>query len=221
VAGIPGFLENLEEMMESSDSEGAAWNAFIGAWWDRYGTAEVTAAELYDIALFSDPPPPLSGANEQARRTSFGMAIGRMRDRVFRLGDLRVRLAKAGTYRRAVKWQLKLCEDEQPSGGVRRKGDLCEPWAGGVSLHNQGSHGQASETKLKCEPCEPCEPFSTHTRACTRVRTKGEARKGSQGSQGSQRSAVSEGCACEPRCEPSAAGSQGSPCPDWLRELDP
>jgi hypothetical protein len=110
VAGIPGFLENLEEMMESSDSEGAAWNAFIGAWRDRYDTAAVTAAELCDLALFRDPPPPSSGANAQARRTSFGMAIGRMRDRVFRLGDLRVRLAKAGTCRRAVKWPLRWLE---------------------------------------------------------------------------------------------------------------
>ncbi|ANB34402.1 hypothetical protein M2324_000380 [Rhodovulum sulfidophilum] len=42
VAGIPGFLGNLEEMMESSDSEGAAWNAFIGAWWERFGTALVS-----------------------------------------------------------------------------------------------------------------------------------------------------------------------------------
>ncbi|CUH40157.1 conjugative transfer relaxase protein TraI [Jannaschia seosinensis] len=31
VAGIPGFLGNLEEMMEASDSEGAGWSAFIAA----------------------------------------------------------------------------------------------------------------------------------------------------------------------------------------------
>ncbi|MGR3493294.1 MAG: DUF7146 domain-containing protein [Shimia sp.] len=221
VAGIPGFLGNLEEMMESSDSEGAAWNAFIGAWWDRFGTAEVTAAEVYDIALFCDPPPPMSGANEQARKTSFGMSIGRMRDRVFRLGDLRVRLVKAGTYRRATKWQLKVTEEEKASGTARRSADACEPRAGRVSLENEGSHAQGSDTKPKCEPCEPCEPFSTLTRACTRVRTKGDAGKGSQPSQGSQSYVVSTGCGCEPPCEPPAAGSQASPRPDWLQELDP
>ncbi len=220
VAGIPGFLGNLEEMMESSDSEGAAWNVFIGAWWDRFGTAEVTAAEVYDIALFCDPPPPMSGANEQARKTSFGMSIGRMRDRVFRLGDLRVRLVKAGTYRRATKWQLKVIEEEKASGAACRSADTCEPRAGGVSLENEGSHAQGPDTKQKCEPCEPCEPFSTLTRACTRVRTKGDAGKGSQPSQGSQSDFVSTGCGCEPPCEPSAAGSQASPRPDWLRELD-
>ena len=51
VAGIPGFLGNLDEMMEASDSEGAGWSAFIAAWWDRFGTAEVGAADLFDVAL--------------------------------------------------------------------------------------------------------------------------------------------------------------------------
>lgn len=58
VAGIPGFLGNLDEMMEASDSEGAGWSAFIAAWWDRFGTAEVGAADLFDVALFCDPAPP-------------------------------------------------------------------------------------------------------------------------------------------------------------------
>ena len=50
-AGIPGFLGNLEEMMAASDSEGAGWSAFIAAWWDRFGTAEVGAADLFDLAI--------------------------------------------------------------------------------------------------------------------------------------------------------------------------
>ncbi|MGF1500476.1 MAG: toprim domain-containing protein, partial [Paracoccaceae bacterium] len=194
VAGIPGFLGNLEEMMAASDSEGAAWNAFIGAWWDRFGTAEVTAAEVYDIALFCDPPPPMSGANEQARKTSFGMSIGRMRDRVFRLGDLRVRLVKAGTYRRAAKWRLKVAEEEKASGTARCSADACEPRAGRVSLENEGSHAQGPDTKQKCEPCEPCEPLPTLTRACTRAHTRGDAGQGSQGLQGSQSRANTVTC---------------------------
>ena len=41
VAGIEGFLGNLDEMMEASDAEGAVWRSFVSAWWDRFGTAEV------------------------------------------------------------------------------------------------------------------------------------------------------------------------------------
>ena len=48
VAGIEGFLGNLDEMMEASDGEGAVWRSFVSAWWDRFGTAEVGTSDLYE-----------------------------------------------------------------------------------------------------------------------------------------------------------------------------
>ena len=50
VAGIEGFLGNIDEMMEASDSEGAVWRSFVSAWWDRFGTAEVGTGDLFDLA---------------------------------------------------------------------------------------------------------------------------------------------------------------------------
>jgi hypothetical protein len=44
VAGITDFLGNLEQMMEASDTEGAAWSGFVRAWWNRFGTAPVSHA---------------------------------------------------------------------------------------------------------------------------------------------------------------------------------
>ena len=64
-AGIDGFLGNIEEMMAASDSEGGAWRVVRLGWWDRFGTAEVKAGDLYEIALACEPPLPLGGANEQ------------------------------------------------------------------------------------------------------------------------------------------------------------
>jgi len=221
VACIPGFLGNLDEMMEASDSEGAGWSAFIGAWWDRFGTAEVGAADLFDVALFCDPAPPITGHTDRAQKTSFGIAIKKMRDRVFRVGDLTLRLVQAGTFRRAVKWQLKVSEQpSRPQSGAREPG-TCEPRGSGVNLQNRGSHNQVIDRNGKCEPCEPCEPLPTLTHTRAHAHAKDDAGKGSQGSQGSQSPVKSERCACEPRCEPPAAGSRGSPIPDWLRELDP
>ena len=84
VAGIDGFLGNLDEMMEASDSEGAAWSGFIAAWWDRFGTAEVGRERSLRPGDRGDPAPPMIGHTEQARRRpASGMAIKRMRDRVF------------------------------------------------------------------------------------------------------------------------------------------
>jgi len=218
VAGIPGFLGNLDEMMEASDSEGAGWSAFIAAWWDRFGTAEVGAVDLFDVALFCDPTPPITGQTERAQRTGFGIAIKKLRDRVFQVGDLNLRLVQSGTFRRAVKWQLKV--SEQPSrsqSGAGGPGE-CEPRAAGVNLQSRGSHDQAIDQNGKCEPCEP---LPTLTRARARTHVRDDSGKGSQGSQGSQSPVNSEPCRCEPPCEPPATGSRGSPPPDWLRELDP
>ena len=64
VAGIEGFLGNLDEMLEASDSEGAVWRGFVSAWWDRFGTAEVGANDLYPIAS------PASRAFRSAARPS-------------------------------------------------------------------------------------------------------------------------------------------------------
>ncbi len=221
VAGIPGFLGNLDEMMEASDSEGAGWSAFIAAWWDRFGTAEVGAADLFDVALFCDPAPPITGHTDRAQKTSFGIAIKKMRDRVFQVGDLTLRLVQAGTFRRAVKWQLKVSKQpSRPQSGARGPG-ACEPRAAGVNLQNRGSHDQAIDRACKCEPCEPCEPLPTLTHARAHAHAKDDAGKGSQGSRGSQSPVNSEPCRCEPPCEPPAAVSRGSLVPDWLRELDP
>lgn len=220
-AGIPGFLGNLEDMMEASDSEGAGWSAFIAAWWDRFGTAEVGAADLFDVALFCDPAPPITGHTDRAQKTSFGIAIKKMRDRVFKVSDLTLRLVQAGTFRRAVKWQLKVSEQPSRPQSGSRGSDTCEPPSAGVNLQNRGSHDQAFDRTGKCEPCEPCEPLPTLTHARAHAHAKDDAGKGSQGSRGSQSHVNSVPCRCEPRCEPLAAGSRGSPIPDWLRELDP
>ena len=56
VAGIPGFLGNLDEMMEASDSEGAVWRGFVSAWWNRFGTAGGRHVDLYEVALACEPP---------------------------------------------------------------------------------------------------------------------------------------------------------------------
>ena len=60
VAGIEGFLGNLDEMMEASDSEGAAWRRFVAAWWDRFGTARSAPAICSSMRQICDPPLPIA-----------------------------------------------------------------------------------------------------------------------------------------------------------------
>ena len=103
-AGIKGFLGNLDEMMEASDSEGNANSAFVRAWWDRFGTAEVGLPIFLRSRPTAEPPLQLSGATEKAQRTSLGITLGKMRDRVFR--SVRASGRPLGFAHRASHWQL-------------------------------------------------------------------------------------------------------------------
>ncbi|CAH0124487.1 toprim domain-containing protein [Roseomonas sp. CECT 9278] len=106
VAGIEGFLGNLDEMMAASDSEGGAWRAFVQTWWDRFGTAEVSASDLFGHARMADPPLPISAKDENGQRVRLGRALSKMRDRVFRVSDRRVRLQSGGASHNAQRWRL-------------------------------------------------------------------------------------------------------------------
>lgn len=227
VAGIPGFLGNLDEMMAASDGEGEGWSAFIAAWWDRFGTADVGTADLFDVAAFCDPAPPISGNNDRAQKTSFGISIKRMRDRVFRIGARQVRVVKAGIEHKATRWKLEVCADRPArTEGPRQQNaamqpQIGEPRASEGNLQARGSPTQASEIIGRGEPGEPGEPLSTLTHARARAHAKDDPEKGSPGSRGSPNPAKSAGYAGEPPGEPLSGGARGSPVPDWLRELDP
>ncbi len=106
VAGVPGFLCNIDEMLEASDREGAVWRVFVGEWWDRYGTAEVGTADLYEIAINCEPPLALGAGGDRSQRTRLGKALGRMRDRVFDIGGLKLRVCITGISHQAHRWQL-------------------------------------------------------------------------------------------------------------------
>jgi len=100
-AGIDGFLANANELYEAADTEGGLWRTFVATWWDQHGTAEVTSADLFELAESIDGLVPTRG-NEKAQRTAFGMKLAKQHDRVF--GEHQV--VAAGTRKRAKVWRL-------------------------------------------------------------------------------------------------------------------
>lgn len=119
VAGIPGFLANLEDFYRDADDETAGWRQFIAQWWEEYGTAEVTSKELWELTADTDPPCHVGDGSEQSKRSRFGRAIARMRDRVFSVAVLadeaygqqgqvtnHFRLDRTGTKQSASTWKL-------------------------------------------------------------------------------------------------------------------
>src|SRR5262249_43313249 len=85
VAGIDGFLSNLNDFYEESDAEGAAWRAFVTSWFAKFQGSPVGVSNLY--GLISSPEElieiALGEGNDQSRKIRLGKRLTQMRDRVF------------------------------------------------------------------------------------------------------------------------------------------
>ena len=107
VAGVPGFLANLDEFYEASDAEGDVWRALIGRWRERFGGQATTAGKLIELVNSSttDMEPldlRLGDGNDRSQRTRFGTLIRQKRDQVI----AGYRVEAAGTLQGAALWRL-------------------------------------------------------------------------------------------------------------------
>ena len=93
------------------------WRVFVALWWDRFGTQQVGAADLYELALQASIP--LARGDEHAKRTSLGQALRRMRDRIYTTGDRRLRVHHAGSAHGVQRWELEIQADRgNDSAGI-------------------------------------------------------------------------------------------------------
>lgn len=102
IAGVDGFLSNLDELYERADSEGAVWRRFIQGWWDEFEQGIVGVAELYPLAEAMEDFP-LGKGKERAQKTMLGMGLKKHLNMV--VGDFCIE--SAGTYRRAARYRLR------------------------------------------------------------------------------------------------------------------
>ncbi len=179
VAGIEGFLTNIEEMMSTSDSEGAVWRGFVSVWWDRFGAAEVGTGDLFTLATDCEPPLPLGSGNEKSQRTRLGIALVRMRDRVFQISSRNLRLEASRISHKLQRWRLAV--DEKTDTGTGTPGTpvgastgYLEPVWGTLSDHVPLEKHQVNQGFGV--PGVPGVPFPTltHARAHAPVREDGE-----------------------------------------------
>ena len=101
-AGVQGFLDNLDELYERADTEGAAWRRFVAAWWERYQDAPVSVSELFSIAEAMDDFDLGRGKTERAQKTVLGKSLAKRRDMV--LGGFRIE--DAGIAHHTQQWRL-------------------------------------------------------------------------------------------------------------------
>ena len=219
VAGIEGFLGNLDELMEASDGEGAVWRSFVSAWWDRFGTAEVGTGDLFALATDCEPPLPLGPGNEKSQRTRLGKALGKMRDRVFDIAGTKVRIRLLGVSHQAKRWQLTI-EGERgerfPDLSEAQKG---ERWVAEGNVEIKRSPTYPIENNSVGERGERGERFSTLTHEETSSHILRDSQKRSPRSPRSPSPDNSMGYVGERLGERLPAPAQRSPIPNppaWL-----
>jgi putative DNA primase/helicase len=89
VAGIPGFLANQDEMLESADQRHQGLREFIAIWANIHGTNTVSVSELCTLCnRFSLLGPQLGDGSEKSQSIKLGRILHAQRDRV--VGDYRV-----------------------------------------------------------------------------------------------------------------------------------
>jgi hypothetical protein len=184
VAGVPGFLGNLDEVMEASDSEGGSWRAFIQLWWDRFGSAEVSASDLIGFARDAEASLPISAKNDHGLKVALGAAFTKLRDRAFRTSDRLVHLRQGKLLHNSQRWRLVPAQevpDHGGLGGLMGVSDLKTPIAGSQEIRGfDGSWGSWGSTSIP------------YTRAHTRI-NKREVEKDPQDPQDPQSVENSDG----------------------------
>lgn len=122
VAGIEGFLGNLDEFYRASDTEGETLRAFVQAWYNKFVSNIVNVKDLFELITEDDIPLYLGqGKTDQGQKVYLGrQVLNSIRDRQF--GDFKV--VHAGKLRRIALWKLELISPafDSPSTQNAEKG---------------------------------------------------------------------------------------------------
>lgn len=110
VAGVEGFLDNLEEYYAAADQEGQDWREFTAAWWERWQAAPCTVGQLTEFCVSQELMSMARGeGSPRSQQTRLGNALAQARDRVF--GGLQLRRVERTHHRAGSSWQLTLLEE--------------------------------------------------------------------------------------------------------------
>lgn len=116
-AGIPGFLENRDELYRQVDSETEEWRTMVSVWWEWFGPEPVKAGDLLGLVMEQELLPSVFATTrditaERALRTRLGKALGQRRDR--RFGDLFIKHMGEDGHTKGALYRLELAETADP-----------------------------------------------------------------------------------------------------------
>ena len=143
VAGIPGFLCNLNELYEAADTDGQMWREFTGTWWEAYREEPKKVGELNQFCEARDLMLSVRGdGSARSQQTRLGKALAAKRDRVF--NGLTVKQSSHNNHKTGVLYALALADGGDNPGGTGARstnlldlfgGDVCRPTSPPVWPH--------------------------------------------------------------------------------------
>jgi hypothetical protein len=144
VAGVPGFLDNLDDLYSRSNAERSAWTQLVVAWAAAFGAEPKRVSELNEFCERHEIMTSLRGdGNERSQQSRLGRALATARDRVY-----------AG-------WRVTLDEDQGRHKGrmyaLVRSGTE-EVAAAETGFGTPGTSGDTAGTSPP--PCPPPEPVA-------------------------------------------------------------
>jgi len=112
VAGIPGFLGNLDRAYKEADQEVLAWGELCAAWWEEFGGRPVASDLVIGLAMGRKLMLDIwGGRDDHGARTRFGKALSRMRDRI--IGGFRISRAGEDTHAKVLTYTLERITKER------------------------------------------------------------------------------------------------------------
>ncbi|NOJ81079.1 CHC2 zinc finger domain-containing protein [Myxococcus xanthus] len=129
VAGVEGFLGNLDELYANADVEGESWREFVQAWWAAHGAEEVLVSSLNELCEKDELMLQVRGeGGPRSQQSRLGRALQTARDRVF--GDLRVVVRNQDRKKRTMYALQKLAgEPEVNTATTPAETTEVDPWA--------------------------------------------------------------------------------------------
>jgi hypothetical protein len=135
VAGIPGFLANLDQLYEAADVEGQAWREFTAAWWQAFRDEPKKVSELNQFCEERELMLRLRGdGSARSQQTRMGSALGSYRDRSF--DGLRiVRVGGTTKHKGVATYALETEGDSENWGCGGSRGDVADERPHEPSIH--------------------------------------------------------------------------------------
>ena len=132
VAGIPGFLCNLNELYEAADTDGQMWREFTGTWWEAYREEPKKVGELNQFCEERDLMLSVRGdGSARSQQTRLGKALAAKRDRVF--NGLTVKQSSHNNHKTGVLYALALADGgDSPGGTGSRSTNLLDLFGGDI-----------------------------------------------------------------------------------------